>query len=155
MPRSAFLRAVSGLALAATAGLLPACASGGGASSAGRGGPAGAPQRAGNRNVLTRADLEAFGSTNLLDAVTALRPRWLENTRVGSMPRPGGRGFGNTAGVAVYVNGQRYGDVGTLSSVPKDHVERITFLSIAEAQQRYSMDQLQPILDVRLRSSGG
>ena len=66
----------------------------------------------------------------------------------------GGTGYGRTPGVAVYVNGQLYGDVKSLSSVQKELVERITYLSIAEAQQRYSTGQFQPVIDIRLIGGG-
>jgi hypothetical protein len=155
MPRSLVL--LAGAALAASG-----CASGGSAAPAAGADPAtppsastaaASPTRNSNRNLLLRDELTAAGSNNLHDVITALRPRWLQNTRTGSIPTRGAEGYMTSPGVVVYLNGQLYGDVKTLATIETVTVDRITYLSVPEAQQRYGTRVYAPVIDVRLRSS--
>jgi len=141
----------------ATAG----CASGGGAapeagaaSPEAGAAPSSAQRRAGNRNVLSPEELASSGSSNLLDVVSALRPRWLQNTSSGSIPTRGAGGFQNAQGVAVYVNGQLFGDVRSLETIQKSTVADVRYLSVTEAQQRYGTRVYAPVIEVRLKSGG-
>jgi hypothetical protein len=157
-------------ALLAAAG----CASGGGSApvasavpdtavaasaAAGAAGATGAPATArstrnSTSNVLTREELEGAGSTNMLDVVQALRPRWLQNNRSGTIMGRGGNQGGTSASpaVAVYVDGQLFGDANSLRSIERSSVERVTYLTTTAAQQRYGSRVYAPVIDIRLRS---
>ena len=110
-------------------------------------------QRSGaNRNVLAREEIAAAGSTNLYDVVLATRPRWLQSNRSGTIPTRGPRGSSASPSVAVYVNGQLYGDASTLRTIETTTVEQVTYLTTSEAQQRYGSRVYAPAIDVRLRA---
>ena len=110
-------------------------------------------QRSGaNRNVLAREEIAAAGSTNLFDVVLATRPRWLQSNRSGTIPTRGPRGSSASPSVAVYVNGQLYGDASTLRTIETTTVEQVTYLTTSEAQQRYGSRVYAPAIDVRLRA---
>ena len=120
----------------------------GGAPSAAR------PSRNSTSNVLTREELEAAGSTNMLDVVQGLRPRWLQNNRSGAIMGRGGNRGGTSASpaVAVYVDGQLFGDANSLRAIERSSVERVTYLTTTAAQQRYGSRVYAPAIDVRLRT---
>lgn len=134
--------AILALALVATT----ACASGG-ASTAGNAGEdatASSRQRS-NRNVLTPEDLQTGTHTNMLDAVTALRPHWLRGN--------GTTSFGNsnaTGGVTVYVGGQPLGPAESLRSIDVRTVARATFRTTSEAQNRYGTRITTPVIDIEV-----
>lgn len=114
-----------------------ACASAGGSQS-------GEPR--GERNLISRAELEERSTSNLYDIIRALRPNWL---------RAQASGFANAAleqtGPIVYVDGQVFGEVEGLRSIVATSVEYVRFLSASQAQNRYSMAQARPVIDVTSR----
>ena len=150
------LAAVAAAGCASGGGSAPAASavpdSGAVASAAGGPTATGQPRPNANRNVITREEIDRAGSTNMLDVVQALRPRWLQNNRTGTIPQRGGRGASGSPSVAVYINGQLYGDASSLRSVEAATVERVTYLTTSEAQQQYGSRVYAPAIDVRLRA---
>lgn len=112
------------------------CASTGGGSGSG----------GGNRDLLTRADLEERETSNLYDVVRTLRPGWLR-TQV----RSSGLTSLPTTGPIVYMDGQPFGEPEILRNISATSVESVTFLAASQAQNRYRMSDARPVLDVRSR----
>jgi hypothetical protein len=113
--RRVFLLALA-LAMGATA-----CASGGGGGDGDEARPEGATS-----SRIVRAELEALGPINGQLAVSRLRPRWLQP-----------RGGPNGDPPVLYVNGARRGNVNQLASFLATEIERIEFMSAADATTRY------------------
>jgi hypothetical protein len=91
----------------------------------------GAPVR-GNRNLITRAEVESSTQPNALALVHALRPTWFMHRGQESMA------LGQ--GVDVYVDGLRQ-DRGMLAQMPLSQVQQIEFLSPTEATFRFGTQE--------------
>ena len=102
-----------------------------------------------NTNVLAAADIEAAAQRNMRDVITALRPRWLQNSTAGSS-----RGMGANGEISVYVNGRPSGGIDALTGIDKSAVERVLYYTVSEAQQRYGSVVRGPIIDLRLKVGG-
>ena len=83
------------------------------------------------------------------DVITALRPRWLQNSTAGSI-----RGMGANGEISVYVNGRPSGGIDALTGIDKSAVERVLYYTVSEAQQRYGSVVRGPIIDLRLKVGG-
>lgn len=120
------------LTCAACVGLLPAgacaSASGGGVAQAGSGTAASAPHR--NPNIITEEELTTSGETDALGAIRRLRPAFLSMRGATTVNGP-------DAGVTVYVDGTKFGDVSSLSSLTITEIKQIEYLNAGEATQRY------------------
>lgn len=109
--------------LAATAlvaaGLASACAVGSSGS-----GPSG------TRDEITRQELEELNADDVMEAVTLLRPHWLRfrPMRTPGTPEPV---------VGVVVDGRPRGTRADLAQIPIGTVERIQFMSAADATIRF------------------
>lgn len=102
----------------------------------------------GNRDLLTRAELEERETSSVYDVIRALRPSWLRTqvraAALTSMP---------SSGPVVYMDGQPFGEPEVLRNVSASAVESITYMSASQAQNRYRMTDARPVLDVRSRGS--
>lgn len=104
---------------------------------------------ASSTTVLAPADVAAATQQNMRDVITALRPRWLQNTSAGSI-----RGMGANGEISVYVNGRPSGGIDVLTGIDKTAVERVLYYPLSEAQNRYGSVVRGPIIDVRLKIGG-
>ncbi len=97
-----------------------ACASSGGSGSSG-----------GSSTLITRAQVDETGASTAMEAIRQLRSRWLQ--RRGSMsiqdPTP--------PGPVVYVDGQRFGEVGSLTQVSARIIEEMRYINARDATTRY------------------
>lgn len=92
-------------------------------------------------NRILASEMVGAQQPNLYAYITMARPRWLESTRT--------TGFdGRTTTVTVFMNGQRYGDVGQLRSLPLDGVKELRYYGVSEAQQRFNTPNLSSVIDV-------
>ena len=124
-----------------------ACASGGASTaSTADAGDEGAPTSRSrtNRNVLTSDELSATPQTNMLDAVTALRPQWLRGANTNSFGTSSAR-----TGITVYVDGQPLGAMDALRTMDVRSVERASYRTTSEAQNRYGMRVVTPVVDIQ------
>ena len=121
-----------------------ACASGGASTAAA--GDEGAPTSRSrtNRNVLTSDELRSTPQTNMLDAVTALRPQWLRGANTNTFGTSSAR-----TGITVYVDGQPLGAMDALRTMDVRSVERATYRTTSEAQNRYGMRVVTPVVDIQ------
>ena len=98
------------------------------AASAGAGAEAGATTGAprGDRDMLTRAELEASGATNLLDAVQRLRPHWLRGVNLTNREAAGGD-------FVVYQGNTPLGGVDELRRLSIGYAARLRYLDASQA----------------------
>lgn len=116
---------------------LAACASGGGAASR---------SASFDRELLTRAELDASVGKNLYEVVSTLRPNWMQSA-VQSLGRE------SSTGPLVYMDGRRLGDAEQLRSVTTQAVESARFLSASRAQSKYGLADSRPVIDLVGRGS--
>lgn len=100
-----------------------------------------------DRTTISREELAERPAASLLDVISATRPTWLRAL-------PGATGRAAITPI-VYVDGRPVGGVDVLQSISTGAVESIRHLSASEAQNRYSMLQARPVIDIRSRSSSG
>jgi hypothetical protein len=88
-------------------------------------------------NILSAEEIAAAhaDNSNLYDAIARLRPNWLA---------PHGVTSGQSSGVGteyalVYVDGQNYGDLSTLRSIPAHLVGAIRYYDITQAGARFGI----------------
>lgn len=79
-------------------------------------------------NVITAAELASVEGPGTVDAVRRLRPAFLRGSVRASSAAPQ---------IAVYVNDQYDGDVGSLATIPVRVIQQIVFLEPVEAHVRF------------------
>lgn len=94
-----------------------ACASSGGTASARH-----------QSDLITATEIATSGTTNAWDMINRLRPNWLKQQSVGSVG-----GGARTQVVAVYVDGQRFGDISTLRTFSTSSILSAQWLDAARA----------------------
>ena len=84
----------------------------------------------GTRDEITRQELEELNADDVMEAVTLLRPHWLRfrPMRTPGTPEPV---------VGVVVDGRPRGTRADLAQIPIGTVERIQFMSAADATIRF------------------
>ena len=95
---------------------------------------AGVPRRG---NLLT-ADEIAYAHadvTTAYDAIARLRPNWMAAHGVTSSVANGA----GTEFALVYVDGQRYGDLNSLRSIPAYHVGELRYYDVTQAGARFGL----------------
>ncbi len=105
-------------------------------------GTAAKPSPSRDRNVITRAELEANERMNLYDAIRNLRPAMIRsrgqtgvNSNPASLPR-------------VYMDGRSYGDIGSLRNVPVSSVREVRFLNSSEATIKFGTNHGAGVIEV-------
>jgi hypothetical protein len=127
------------IAVGALAGalLVPACASTGtGSSSSG-----------GDRDLLTREQLEGMDHLTAYDAIRRLKPRWLQAER-------GQDSFASQdmRGTRVYVDGVLFGDTEALRRLDVRDIGEIRFLDKRRATTRFGTDHAEGAILISTRS---
>jgi hypothetical protein len=95
---------------------------------------AGAPRKS---NVLTLREISAAHAdvATAYDAVARLRPNWLVSHGVTSNVANGA----GTQFALVYVDGQPYGELGSLRNIPAYHVGEFRYYDITEAGAKFGV----------------
>src|SRR3990170_2774827 len=94
--------------------------------------PAAGTARTRNTNVLTAEEIATSQSTTAYDAIRHLRPTFLR-TRGPQNFEPGG----GVQTAHVFLDGQRYGDIETLKTMPVSTIREIRYLSASDATTKY------------------
>ena len=94
-------------------------------------------------NLLTEQEIAASGETNALDVVTRLRPMFLK-TRGRSTVNAGGSEY-----ASVFVDGQFFGELGSLRNINASQIHEIHYLSGPEAVSKYGMRYGSGAIDVK------
>lgn len=108
----------------------------GGCASTGAGG-------GGDRNVLTRAEIEASSQRFALDLVRAERPHWLRVRGTLSM--------GGSQPIQVYVDGVRRGTVEELDQISLDNIYEIRYYTGSQAQLKFGVGNVHGAIEVLTR----
>ena len=98
----------------------------------------------GDRNVITRAELEAQPVSDAYEAVARLRPSWLRRPLAPTMQAGGNP-------VMVYVDRQQFGTSESLRGLTTEHIERIEFVSARDATTRYGTGHPSGVIEVTTR----
>lgn len=115
------------IAIISCAFLGAACASGGANRSAGPGG---------RSDIIYRSEIAKSSAQNAYDAVRLLRPAFLAGRGPTTLLQP----RASSTAPVVYLDNQRYGDVGALRNIPVDGIVEIRFIGASQAQMRWGMD---------------
>ena len=94
-------------------------------------------------NLITEQEIAASGETNALDAVTRLRPMFLK-TRGRSTVNAGSSEY-----ASVFVDGQFYGELGSLRNINVSQIHEIRYLSGPDAVSKYGMRYGSGAIDVK------
>lgn len=126
-----------------------------------------------NRDVITRADLDAKPSANLYDLVQSQRSHWLRGSATarqsmsvepGTFQRPNAMAgdpandpnMATASGVAVavvYVDGRPYGAPTMLRNLAAESAEKVCYFTLNRAQGRFGLSVNAPVIEVFTRSS--
>lgn len=88
-------------------------------------------QPAGSRAQLLADEIDASGARTVHDAISRLRPEWLRRRGRISIQDP------NAGEIVVYLDGLRYGGVGSLTTLRAGAVEDITYMDASDATTRF------------------
>lgn len=102
----------------------------------------------GTRDMITREELEELNADDVMEAISLLRPHWL---RFRPMRTPGSP----DPAVGVVVDGQPRGTRSDLAQIPIGTVERIEFMTAADATIRFGTGFTGGAIVVATRRSQG
>jgi hypothetical protein len=114
----------------------------GGCSSPGR--QASAPA---TRNVITADEIARVNAATALEAIQRLQPAMLTKHR-----GPSSLHLEDQSQITVYVDGTRFGGVGSLSMIEATSILEIRFLSASEATFRYGTGNSAGAIDIKSRT---
>jgi hypothetical protein len=100
----------------------------------------GAPMR--NPNVITREDIQKANVYNVYDAVSMLRPGFL-NTHGATTITGGDTGFPR-----VYLNHIYFGDLQSMRSLEVNGVREIHFYNGTEASMRFGLGNVSGVIEI-------
>ena len=99
--------------------------------------------RATRSDMITVDDLRAANSTNLFDAVRAIRPNWLRARSPNSLQ--------NQGQVQVYFDDTRVGGVEALRTIPTQGIAYLRWFDPISASSRWGLDHEQGAIVVSTR----
>ena len=114
------------------------------------GGTSGTSRVSRDRNRLTAEEIVAGNAdaSSAYDAVARLRPSWFNTHGVTSTTAEPTE----TQSARVFVNGQQYGDVSSLRSIPAMNVADIRYYGITESGIKYGLQGgHNGVIDVKLK----
>ena len=103
-----------------------------------------------DRNLLTAQEIAAANAdaSSAYDAVARLRPIWLTRHGTTSITSQSPE----TEVARVFVNGQHYGDVGSLRSIQAANVADIRYYGVSESGVKYGLQGgHNGVIDVKLK----
>jgi len=105
----------------------------------------GAPKAGRDANVITREEIAASMETNAYEVVARLRPLFLKSR--------GSTTLDPTAltTATVFVDGQRYGEVGSMRGISANSVAQIRYVPGPDAVTKYGMQYGKGAIEVTTR----
>jgi hypothetical protein len=94
-------------------------------------------------NLITEQEIQASAESNAFDVVTRLRPMFLK-TRGRSTIITGSSEY-----ASVFLDGQYYGELGSLRNIVANQIHEIRYLSGPDAVSKYGMRYGSGAVDVR------
>jgi hypothetical protein len=107
-------------------------------------GTAGTPVRR-EPNLITEQEIAASNESNVYDVVNRLRPMFLK-TRGRSTINAGGSEY-----ASVFLDGQFYGELGSMRNIVSSQIQEIRYLSGPDAVSKYGMRYGSGAVDVRTK----
>jgi hypothetical protein len=95
-----------------------------------------------NSNVITREDIAKANVFNAYDAVSTLRPQFL-NSHGATTINGADTGYPN-----VYLNHQRYGDLQSLRNIDVNAISEIHYYKGSEAATRFGLGNVSGVIEV-------
>ena len=111
--------------------------------------PAITPGPGGNPSVITTEQIANSSAANAYDLIHGIRPIWLRSRGQNTLD-PSGINSAN-AYAAVFVDGQRYGDITSLRSMSVYEIRAIRFLSGSDATTRFGTGYPAGVIEVITR----
>ena len=111
--------------------------------------PAATARSGGDPGLITTEQIAKSPATNAYDAIDGIRPIWLRSRGQNTLD-PSQVTSANTY-AAVFVDGQRYGDINSLRSMPIYQIRRIRFMSGSDATTKYGTGYPAGIIEVMTR----
>ena len=96
----------------------------------------------GNPDLITRAQIEESPVTTAFDLVERVRPRWLRPRTQASFSSP------EPTYPVVYMDGRRFGEVGSLHQISTTSVDRIEFIDALDATTRFGTGHAGGVIHV-------
>jgi hypothetical protein len=94
-------------------------------------------------NLITEQEIAASNESNVFDVVNRLRPMFLK-TRGRSTINAGGSEY-----ASVFLDGQYYGELGSLRNIVASQIHEIRYLNGPDAVSKYGMRYGSGAVDVR------
>jgi hypothetical protein len=98
-----------------------------------------------NTNLITRQQIVDSQAATAYDVINRVRPTFLRSrgrTTISS---------GASEYAQVYLDGQKYGEIAILHSVPVDHIREIRFLNAADATTRFGTGHTAGVIEIITR----
>jgi hypothetical protein len=100
-----------------------------------------------NANVITREDIKGTNASNAYEAVSRLRPKFL-NSHGATTFSPNDTGLPN-----VYLNHSLYGDIESLRNIDVSSISEIHYYSAPEASTRFGRGNVSGAIEVTTDAS--
>jgi hypothetical protein len=99
-----------------------------------------------DRNVITESELTSVPSSSLYDLIEKLRPNFVRAHGQTSLNAPNSSNF-----AAVFVDGQRYGDIGQLRSLVAAQVQEVRYYDAISAQAKFGLISGSGVIEVTIK----
>lgn len=98
-----------------------------------------------NSDVITAEQVAATRESNAYDAINQIKPLWLKSRGQTSV------NSGSSPYASVFVDGQYFGDLGSLRQIIAPQVKEIRYLNGPNAVTRYGMQYGTGVIEVTTR----
>jgi hypothetical protein len=98
-----------------------------------------------NSNLITEQEVAETHATNAYEVITKARPTYL---------RSRGRSTINARTsefASVYLDGQVYGDIGTLKNIPAQQIREIRYYSASDAVTKFGMQTGSGVIEIKTK----
>jgi outer membrane cobalamin receptor len=106
---------------------------------------AGSAGAGGDRNVILSEEISQVDNATALDVVQRLRPHFLQRRGPTSIRAQ------ESSYPVVYIDGLRRGDINELRQIPAGTIERIEYVSAADATTRWGTGHVAGVISVTTR----
>ena len=98
-----------------------------------------------SRNLISAEDIKSHSSSTASEIIQRLRPIWLQ-----------GRGrktllAGDASYPVVYLNGRKYGTLGSLSNFSANEISKMRFYSAADATTKFGTNHPSGVIDLIMK----
>ena len=101
-----------------------------------------------NRNIITLEEIQAINTTNAYEIVERLRPELLNKDVLRSETLAEGAVTDFKFSVLIYMNGQKFGDKGSLRTIDSSRVKEIRYYDPDESVFKFGSNARGGVFDV-------